>query len=166
MSRRLLAAGTAGAALLLVLGLAVPVWPAVTVSTEGDRLAVLDTETVTISYVHSIDGLPIEEDLRASDEELIVERTRLRQFGAGMGHIEGEGKGHSQGKWWVVDDMERRIGPDLHLRVGAPTVDHRLRSGDVELALSQCLAGERVTLTAERVSTLTMATAPTQLECT
>lgn len=155
-----------GTALLLVLGLAVPVWPAVTVSTEGDRLAVLDTETLTISYVHSIDGLPIEEDLRASDEELIVERTRLRQFGAGMGHIEGEGHGHSEGQWWVVDGMERHIGSELHLRVGSLAVDHRLQAGEAELPLSACLAGERVTLTAERVSTLALATAPSQLECT
>lgn len=150
----------------MLLGLAAPVWSALTVSTDGDRLAVLETDTLTISYVHSIDGLPIEEDLRVADDEFIVERTRLRQFGAGMGHIQGEGEGHREGKWWVIDNMERHIGPQLHLRVGAPRVDHRVQAGDAELALSGCLAGERVTFTTERVSALTLMSTPSEFTCT
>lgn len=159
-------AGGAGALLVVLLGLVLPIWPAVTVATDSDRLAVLETDTLSISYVHSIDGLPIEEDLRVSDDELIVERTRLRQFGAGMGHIQGEGEGHREGRWWVIDNMERHIGPQLHVRVGAPGVDHRVQAGDVELALSACLAGERVTFTAERVSTLTLVSTPAEFTCT
>lgn len=152
--------------LTLLLGLVVPVWPAVTVSTDGDRLAILDTEELTIRYVHSIDGLPIEEDLRVSEDEFIVERTRLRQFGAGMGHIQGEGQGHREGKWWVIDNMERHIGSEMHLRVGAPRIDHRVQAGDVELALSGCLSGERVTFAAERVSTFAWISTPSEFSCT
>lgn len=151
---------------LTALGLLLPVWPAVTVTSQGTTTAVLPHEAFTISYVHSIDGLPIEEDLRPTDEGLVVERTRLRQFGAGMGHIDGEGRGYSDGAWWVLDDMERRIGPQMHLRAGAPAIDHQLHSTDTSLLLSQCLSGERITITAERISAVTYALARDQFGCT
>lgn len=154
----------AGAA-LTALGLLLPVWPAVTVSAHGSTTAVLQENAFTISYIHSIDGLPIEEDLRRSEGELVVERTRLRQFGAGMGHIEGQGQGRSEGEWWVLDDLQRQIGPQMHLRAGAPAIDHRLRAGETELRLSRCLSGERITISAERVSALTYALTRDQFGC-
>lgn len=153
--------GLVASALLVTVvgvGLIVPLWPVVTVNHAEDRLAAWRTESFTLSYVHSIDRLPIEEDLRVDDGELVVERTRLRQFGAGMGHIAGEGHGHAEGDWWVVDDLERGIGHQMHLRAGATRIDHRITAADHELALSVCLPGERITISATRVSALTLLT--------
>lgn len=146
----------------LVAGLLLPVWPALHVTHGEQVVATFTGDDVTISYVHSIDGLPIEEDLRVRDGELIVERTRLRQFGAGMGQIEGEGRGYADGSWWVVDDLDRPIGPDLLLRVGSPRVDHRVRAGGAEVELSPCLAGERVRITPARISTVSQIRGPQQ----
>lgn len=140
-------AGLAAAALL-------PAWPGLRVTHDEEVVAILPDDHLTISYVHSIDRLPIEEDLHVSDGEFIVDRTRLQQFGAGMGQIDGEGRGYADGSWWVVDELERPIGPEVLLRVGSPGVDHRLRSADTEVALSTCLAGERVRITPTRVSTV------------
>lgn len=166
VSGRTLVISGSGVTLLLIVALVLPMWPRVTVSSEEGALALLDHDKLSISYVHSIDGLPVEEDLRVNGSELIVERTRLRQFGAGMGHIEGQGHGYSDGEWWVLDGLERHIGQDLHLRVGLPNIDHRLRAGETELHLSRCMAGERVTISAGRVSTLTVLTTPTEIGCT
>lgn len=148
---RRLAVGTALLALVTLVALA-PVWPATRVTHGEQVLATATQRHLTIAYVHSIDRLPIEEDLRREGDQLIVERTRLREFGAGMGHIAGQSNGRADGEWWVVDDLARPIGPQLLLRVGAPRVDHRIRLGDTELRLSNCLAGQRVTISADRVS--------------
>lgn len=148
-----LALGLAALAASLIAALALPLWPALHVTHDGQTVATLRGEELTISYVHSIDRLPIEEDLRVQDGDFVVERTRLRQFGAGMGQIEGEGHGYADGSWWVVDDLERSIGAELLVRVGRPQVDHRIAVGDTEVVLSGCLAGERVAITPHRLST-------------
>lgn len=148
----------AGAALL-------PVWPALRVTHDEQVLMTLPTDRLTVSYVHSIDRLPIEEDLTIQEGEFVVERTRLRQFGAGMGQVEGEGRGYADGSWWVVDDLDRSIGPELHLRVGATRIDHRLRAAGVEVPLSDCLPGERVSITPTRVSTAYLLGEPREREC-
>ncbi|MFJ9554824.1 DUF1850 domain-containing protein [Nocardiopsis sp. NPDC101807] len=137
----LLGAGAVLAALLL------PVWPALRLSDGGDTLGHLRLAgggSFTVSYVHSIDGLPIEENLLVRDGRLVVDSTRVRQFGAGMGHVPGEGTGRADGEWWVVEGMERDIGTELTIRVGAPAVDHRIRAPGAEVRLSPCLAAHPV----------------------
>ncbi|GAB2522514.1 DUF1850 domain-containing protein [Nocardiopsis aegyptia] len=145
-----LAAAALGALLL-------PVWPVLRVSDEGSTIGYLplsEGERFTITYMHSIDHLPIEEDLVLRDGRLVAETTRIRQFGAGMGQIPGEGTGYADGEWWVIDDMGRDVGTELALRVGSPTVDHRLLADGTEVRLSPCLAAHRVTLDPARAATL------------
>lgn len=137
--------------LVVIAAALVPIRQVLTISAGGELLAVWPAEAVTITYVHSIDHLPIEEDLRVRDGELIVERTRLKEFGAGMGQIEGEGTGRAEGEWWVIDDLDRVIGSELHIRAGAIGVDHRITNGDQEIPLSACWAGTRITVAVERV---------------
>ncbi|WP_446724975.1 DUF1850 domain-containing protein [Nocardiopsis sp. N85] len=144
-------------ALALLGALVWPVHPALRVADEGaviGHLPLAEGEVFTVSYVHSIDRLPIEEDLVVRDGHLVVDATRIRQFGAGMGQIPGEGNGRAEGPWWVVEDMGRDIGPVLALRVGAPAIDHRIRTPDAEVRLSPCLAAHRVTVEPVRLSTL------------
>ncbi|WP_285729970.1 DUF1850 domain-containing protein [Nocardiopsis sp. ATB16-24] len=156
--RRTVALVTCGTVLAMVLTVpALPLRPALRLSDEGDtvgHLPLAEGERFTIAYVHSIDGLPIEEDIDVRDGRMVVDATRLRQFGAGMGHIPGEGTGHADGEWWVVDGIGRDIGTELVIRVGAPTTDHRIRTPDDEVRLSRCLAARPVTVEPVRVSAL------------
>lgn len=148
------------AGVLFVAGVAatlVPLWPALRLSVDGDRLGHLplaEGEPFTLSYVHSIDRLPIEENIEVRDGTLVVDSTRLRQFGAGMGHRPGEGTGRADGEWWVIEDMDRDIGSEVAIRVGAPSIDHRLRTPDAQVRLSPCLATRRVVVEPVRVTTL------------
>ncbi len=134
-----------------------PLWPALRLSVDEDRLGHLplaEGELFTISYVHSIDHLPIEEYIEVRDGNLVVDSTRLRQFGAGMGHRPGEGTGRADGQWWVIEDMDRDIGTEVAIRVGAPSVDHRVTASDTEVRLSPCLASRRVVVEPVRATTL------------
>lgn len=153
-------AGTVAASVLAVAALTALFWPARTALRVSDEdrplghLPLAEGETLTVAYTHSIDGLPIEEDLLVEDGRLVVDATRLRQFGAGMGQIPGEGTGRADGRWWVVEGLDRDIGTEMVLRVGSAEVDHRLRVPGTEVALSPCLAGHPVTVEPVRVSTL------------
>ncbi|WP_116246056.1 DUF1850 domain-containing protein [Nocardiopsis sp. FIRDI 009] len=148
------------AALLLAAAAAVllaPVWPALRLTDDGTPLGTVPlTEggTFTIAYVHSIDGLPIEEDLVVRDGRIVAEATRFVQYGAGMGRVTGAGEAHADGEWWVVEDMGRDVGAELVLRPGSAAVDHRLRASDTEIRLSPCLTSHRVVIAPARVSTL------------
>jgi hypothetical protein len=151
---RLLGAALAAA---LVIAVLVPLWPGLRLSVDGDRMGHLrlaEGELFTIAYVHSIDRLPIEENIGVRDGALIVDSTRLRQFGAGMGQIPGEGTGRADGEWWVIEDMNRDIGPEVAVRVGAAYVDHRVRTPDAEVRLSPCLTSRRVVIEPVRISAL------------
>lgn len=157
------------AAAAAVLGALVPVWPALAVEPEsgGSGHVFLGSgQRFTVSFVHSVDGLPVEDTYVLRDGQVVLESTRVREFGAGMGHIPGRGHGRPEGEWWVVDGIEEPIG-DLHIRAGSEAVDHRLRYSGGEVSLSDCWVGERVTVRAGRVSTarrlLPGGTAP---ECT
>lgn len=141
----------------LAVGALLPLWPALRLTADDDRLGhvpLASDEQFTIAYVHSIDRLPIEENIKVRDGGLVVDSTRLRQFGAGMGHVPGEGTGRADGDWWVIEDMNRDIGPEVALRVGAPSVDHRVRTPDAEVRLSPCLASRRVVVEPVRITTL------------
>lgn len=143
---------------LLALGLAAPLWPGLRISHSDQVIAHwrLPQGTFTLTYVHSIDRLPIEETIAVVDADLVVTSTRVRQFGAGMGQVQGEGHGRADGRWWVVEDIGRQIGTELLVRVGAERVDHRVRVAEREVALSPCLAGERVQVQPARLSVITM----------
>ncbi|MEU3019379.1 DUF1850 domain-containing protein [Nocardiopsis sp. NPDC007018] len=149
----------AGLCAALLLAALVPVWPALRLSVDGERfghLPLAEGEQFTVSYVHSIDHLPIEENIEVRDGVLVADSTRLRQFGAGMGHIPGEGTGRADGEWWVIEDMNRTLGPQLAIRVGRASVDHRLRTPDTEVRLSPCLTARRVVVEPVRVPTLVL----------
>lgn len=109
-------------------------------------------EPIRLSYVHSIDRLPIQEEMTVDDGEFVVTSTRVRQFGAGMGYTGEGGRGHAEGDWWVVDDLDRPIGPELLIRVGPDGIDHQLQVADRTVDLTSCWPGERVRLEPTRTS--------------
>ncbi|MBB4929690.1 hypothetical protein F4561_000510 [Lipingzhangella halophila] len=133
-----------------------PVWPAVSVEGDDAELGVVPLdpgESFTLSFVHSLDKLPVEDVYEIRDGRIVQEATRVREFGAGMGHIPGRGEGHAEGEWWVVSGIDEPID-DFRVLVGSPGTDHRLVYPGGEVSLTRCWAGERVTLRAVRQSTL------------
>lgn len=98
-----------------------------------------------VTFVHSVDLLPVEDWFVLRDGALVQRSTRLIQYGTGMGQIAGQGTGRSDGRWWVVDGMNRHIGT-LRLRIGAASVDHRLRYPNGMVTLSECWPGELLTV--------------------
>lgn len=126
---------------------------AVVVEVDSEPVGVLPMgpgERVGIRFIHSLDHLPVEDWYVVRDGELVQESTRLIQFGAGMGHIAGEGHGHADGDWWEISGMGRHIGT-LVLRIGPASVDHRLLYRGREVSLSACWPGQRLTLRPVRV---------------
>jgi hypothetical protein len=145
-----LAGGALTAALLW------PVWTAVSVEVAGERAALVpleESERFGITFMHSVDDLPVQDWYVVRGGEIVQESTRMRQYGAGMGNHVDDGVGHAVDGWWEVSDMNRPIG-ELVLRVGSRSVDHRLRHQDGELALSRCWPRERVAIRVDEVSTL------------
>lgn len=110
-------------------------------------------EQLGVSFVHSVDKLPVQDWYVLRDGVLVQESTRLVQFGAGMGHIPGQGVGHDDGDWWEVTGLDRPIGT-LVLRVGPASVDHRLLYRGRELSLSACWPGRRLMLRPVRTADL------------
>ncbi len=152
---------TAGA---LVAAMFVPVWPALSIHPDGASAGherITAGEQFGLSFVHSVDHLPVEDWYRVDGADIVQESTRLRQFGAGMGHIAGVGRGHDAGDWWEITGMERHIG-ELVVRVGSAGVDHQLHLGDRRIPLTRCWAGQRVTVSATRISTLRVLTSHLQ----
>ncbi|NDL59955.1 DUF1850 domain-containing protein [Phytoactinopolyspora mesophila] len=149
----------AAAALIVVtaiIALVLPVWPVLTVGPDDGPVQYLplrDGEPFAVSFVHSLDHLPVEDWYHVDDGHIVQDSTRLQQFGAGMGHIAGIGRGQDAGEWWEITGMNRHIG-ELLIRAGSESVDHRLHHAEQIIPLSQCWAGQRVTVRPDRLSTL------------
>lgn len=149
------------AVLAVAVALLWPLWPAVVISDHGGLVGVVALpagERLGLRFVHSVDGLPVEDRYAVVGGRLVQRETRLLSFGAGMGHVHGEGTGRADGRWWQVEGMARDVGT-LAVRVGPADVDHRLRYRGRDVPLSACYAGERLTLRAARLPTLVRAAA-------
>ncbi|CAM4221379.1 DUF1850 domain-containing protein [Nocardiopsis rhodophaea] len=156
---RAAAAGATG--LLVLVALLWPVWPALTLEGPAGPLGDLPLDgrrRFGLTFVHSVDGLPIEDRYQVRSGRIVQESTLLAQFGAGTGHIPGVGTGRAVGERWEVSGLDREIG-ELRIRVGSPPADHRLVHPGGVLALSDCWAGEAVVVRAARISTLRRAIA-------
>jgi hypothetical protein len=136
--------------------LALPVWPVLTVAPDhgpAQHVPMNDGDPFAVSFVHSLDHLPVEDWYHVDDGHIVQDSTRLQQFGAGMGHIAGVGQGRDAGDWWEITGMDRHIG-HLVIRAGGADVDHRLHHAEQIVPLSQCWTGQRVTVRPARISTL------------
>lgn len=135
-------------------------WPQVA-SPAGGRawlgvLPLRDGETLGLRFVHSVDGLPVEDAYGVQPQSpwravLVQVETRLLSFGTGMGAMEGQGRALEEGAWLRIAGMNRVIGAVLRVRVGSAAVDHRLVYRGCALPLSDRWAGWRVRLEARMV---------------
>lgn len=114
-----------------------------------------------LSWAHSVTGGPVADCFIHSGGRLVLTRSYLHDFAAGLGEVQGRGRLVSapEGGYWI-EGIDMAL-PDnrLSLRIGAAQVGHMLRQGAgacdpdpaaaglAELPLSQIAAGEGVWLT-------------------
>lgn len=116
---------------------------------EVGRIAVAPGDEVCLRWSHSVTGGAVADCFEIRDGRLILARSYLHDFAAGLGHLPGRGvqRAAEGGGYWIEEMAEPVPGDTLPLRVGRPEVGHRLTSGDRTLDLSARVAGDRVTLT-------------------
>lgn len=102
-----------------------------------------------LRWNHSVTGGRVADCFVNDDGRMILERSYLHDFAAGLGEVQGRGgtlRSAEGGGYWIEGIDERIANDTLPLRVGRPSVDHRLEVGGREYGLSDLAAGERVIL--------------------
>lgn len=90
-----------------------------------------------LAWNHSVEGFPVHDCYRNRGGRMVLERSHLPDFAAGLDHIPGRGRQVSDGRggYWIEAIDEPVPGDRYRLRVGSPRVDHRLvRHGEPSLA--------------------------------
>jgi len=113
------------------------------------RLAVPDGGRWCVLWRHSVAVFEVADCYRNAGGTMVLERSHLPDFAAGLDHIPGRGRQVSDGRggYWIEDIDEPVPGNSYLLRVGGPGVDHRLSTGGTIVSLTERAAGARVTLT-------------------
>ncbi|MFY0989842.1 DUF1850 domain-containing protein [Halomonas sp. C05BenzN] len=111
-------------------------------------LPMLEGEAWCLEWNHSVAGFPVLDCYRHRDGRMVLERSHLPDFAAGLDHIPGRGRQVSDGEggYWIEEIDEPVPGNRYRLRVGSPEVNHRLLHEGRRLSLSDQAAGERVTI--------------------
>ncbi|WP_136248304.1 DUF1850 domain-containing protein [Halomonas borealis] len=81
-----------------------------------------------LAWNHSVEGFPVHDCYRNVAGRMVLQRSHLPDFAAGLDHIPGRGRQVSDGHggYWIEDIDEAVPGDAYRLRVGAMRVDHRL----------------------------------------
>lgn len=105
---------------------------------EGTRWSVL--------WNHSVQGFEVEDIYENRDGVMMLVRSHLPDFAAGLDHIPGRGRQVSdgQGGYWIEDLDEPVPGNAYVLRPGRAAVNHRLRTTDAQISLSTLAPRARV----------------------
>ena len=113
---------------------------------ELARLAIADHARWSILWHHSVDGYEVEDIYENRAGAMVLVRSHLPDFGAGLGHIPGRGRQVSdgQGGYWIEDIDEPVPGNAYVLRPGRASVNHRLRTPDTEISLTALAEHARV----------------------
>ncbi|WP_447042987.1 DUF1850 domain-containing protein [Vreelandella sp. H-I2] len=104
-----------------------------------------------IKWQHSVEHFTVLDCYRNAEGVMQLERSHQPDFAAGLGHIFGRGEQVSDGKggYWINAINEPVANNRYVLRVGSPTVNHRVVWPDGEhpaVSLSEYAAGQRVTI--------------------
>lgn len=150
-----------GPATCLVLALALALPGGVTLSGEPARLEVIGEDGRLLAFLpmpegqrwclawnHSVAGFPVLDCYRHIGGKMVLKRSHLPDFAAGLDHIPGRGRQVSDGEggYWIEAIDEPVPGNAYRLRVGSLRVDHRLVADDREIRLSELAADQGVTI--------------------
>lgn len=118
---------------------------------EGTVLGQLEFDEgheICLSWFHSVTGGDVSDCFENRADRLVLTRSFLHDFAAGLGEVAGRGTLVSAkgGGYWIEGINEAMPDNALMLRVGALRVGHILRGGSEQLDLSTRAAGKRVTL--------------------
>ncbi|TFH86067.1 DUF1850 domain-containing protein [Billgrantia azerbaijanica] len=121
------------------------------IDAEGERLVSLampEGAGWCLEWNHSVEGFPVRDCYRHRDGRMVLERSHLPDFAAGLDHIPGRGRQVSDGEggYWIEAIDEPVPGNAYRLRVGSMAVDHRLVAEGSRVSLSALAAGRRVTV--------------------
>ncbi|SFH60255.1 DUF1850 domain-containing protein [Albimonas pacifica] len=99
-----------------------------------------------VLWRHSVKGFEVADCYENRGGRMVLVRSHLPDFAAGLDHIPGRGRQVSDGRggYFILDIDEPVPGDAYVLRPGAGDVDHRLRMGDREVSLSAAAPRERV----------------------
>jgi len=118
---------------------------------DGKRLVSLpmpEGDGWCLEWNHSVEGFPVQDCYRHRRGRMVLVRSHLPDFAAGLDHIPGRGRQVSDGEggYWIEAIDEPVPGNAYRLRVGAMRVDHRLVVDGERISLSRLAENQRVTL--------------------
>lgn len=104
-----------------------------------------------VLWRHSVQGFEVSDCYLNRDGQMVLDRSHLPDFAAGLDHIPGRGVQRSDGEggYWITDLDEPVAGNAYVLRAGSMAVDHRLLIGERQVSLSALASGERVRIALE-----------------
>lgn len=140
------------AALLLFLGAATAaVAEVLTVTrlddgTEIARMPMPEGAAWCVLWNHSVQGFEVSDCYENRAGRMVLVRSHLPDFAAGLDHIPGRGRQVSDGQGgYLIEDLDEAVPGDAYvLRPGRQPVDHRIVAGDRVLRLSAIAPRERL----------------------
>jgi len=141
-----------GALAVLLLSAAFPATAGTLVATLAEDGTVLAEAPVAegagwcVLWRHSVQGFEVADCYENRAGRMVLHRSHLPDFAAGLDHIPGRGIQTSDGMggYWIEELNEPVPGNAYILRPGGPKVDHRLQIGERIISLSAIAAHERV----------------------
>ncbi len=139
-----------GALIALLLSLS-PASAETLIATRSDgvviaRFHIPEGEGWCINWRHSVQGFEVSDCYLNQGGLMVLDRSHLPDFAAGLDHIPGRGIQLSDGMggYWIVDLNEPVPGNAYILRPGSPKVDHRITTATAEVSLSAAADHDRV----------------------
>lgn len=113
---------------------------------EIARLSVPEGTGWCVLWHHSVEGFEVSDCYENRQGRMVLVKSHLPDFAAGLGHIPGRGRQVSdgQGGYFILDIDEPVPGDAYVLRPGLGLVDHRLQVGETVVSLSAVAPRERV----------------------
>ncbi len=114
--------------------------------TEIARFDMPEGKGWCVLWRHSVQLFEVSDCYRNRDGRMVLVRSHLPDFAAGLDHIPGRGRQVSdgQGGYWIEDLDEPVPGNAYVLRPGVGKVNHRIRVGDRQVSLSRAAPHARV----------------------
>lgn len=114
--------------------------------TELARFAVSDGAGWCVLWRHSVQGFEVADCYENRGGRMVLVRSHLPDFAAGLDHIPGRGRQVSDGHggYWIEDLDEPVPGNAYVLRPGRGSVDHRLSVDGQVVSLSTMAPRARV----------------------